>query len=90
MPQLDIYTFSTQIYFFALFLFVFLVIFSYLLTYVLFFESEVFEKDEATLADFPLSTKYQLGVLHARHIFVAKRLSDVFALFVGSVRVVRT
>lgn len=84
MPQLDIYTFSTQIYFFALFLGISLIFFSYLLTYVLFFESEIFEKDEAVLNEFPLQTQYQLVILQIRHLFVAKRLSDIFVLFLNS------
>jgi hypothetical protein len=81
MPQLDIYTFSTQIYFMAFVAFVFLVIFSYVLTYILFFESEVFEKDELELNRASIVTKYEQLVISSRYQFLATRLADVVVLF---------
>jgi len=81
MPQLDIYTFSTQIYFMAFLAFVFLVVFSYVLTYILFFESEVFEKDELELNRASIVTKYENLVVNSRYQFLATRLADVIILF---------
>lgn len=82
MPQLDIYTFSTQIYFIAVLTFIFLALISYTVTYVFFFESELFEKDELTLTQMPITNKYESLILRARFNFLSQRFADIVALFV--------
>ena len=81
MPQLDIYTFSTQIYLMAIFTFSCLILFSYFFIYILFFESEVYEKDEVLLETMHLITKYELSVLQARTTFLSYRLAEIYILF---------
>lgn len=80
MPQLDIYTFPTQIYFVAVVSFSFLVIFAYLLIYVLFFESEVYERDENFMLSVKIATKAEIILLKTRYEFLATRLADIYTL----------
>jgi hypothetical protein len=81
MPQLDIYTFPTQIFFLVCISLFFLLFFSYFFYYVYFFESELVEKEYLFVIQQVFSKKFEKIYFFIKYQNLNKYYLNLFRLF---------